>query len=118
MKIRRTNKDSYGWHQLKEPNKYRGEIVSKNGKIFDGKTSIEELEAFNRLKEGMDKALRDRNYKDKETKSGHSFRVGRHSKNPFKDGIVLDVGTNKERDSCGRKMRIATSSSDSVKAFK
>jgi hypothetical protein len=116
MRIRRTNKDSYGWSQSKDFNG-GGDIVSKNGKIFDGKSkSIEELEAFNRLKEGHDKALRDRNFK--ETKSGNIFRVGRHSKNPFKDGILLDVGTNKERDTAGRKMRIVTSSSDSVKAFK
>lgn len=118
MKIRRTNKDSYGWHQPKDFD--RGtDIVSKNGKIFDGKSkSIEELKAFKGLKEGCDKALKvgDRNYK--ETKSGNYFRVGRHSKNPFKDGIVLDVGTNKERDIAGRRMKIVTSSSDSVKAFK
>lgn len=116
MKIRRTNKDSYGFQQTKDPRKYE-DIVSKNGKIFDGK-SIKRNEAFNGFKEGCDKALKVRDNGFKETKSGNLFSVSRHSKNPFKDGIVLEVGANKEKDIWGRKMRIGTSSSDSVKAFK
>lgn len=118
MKIRRINKDSYGFQQTKDPRKYE-DIVSKNGKILDRKSkSIERNEAFNGFKEGCDKALKVRDNVWKETKSGNSFNVSRHSKNPFKDGIVLEVGANKEKDICGRKVRITTSSSDSVKAFK
>ena len=118
MRIRRTNKDSYGFQQTKDPRKYES-IVSKNGKILDSKSKpIERNEAFNGFKEGCDKAMKVRDNGFKETKSGNYLSVSRHSKNPFKDGIVLEVGANKEKDRWGRKVRIGTSSSDSVRAFK
>jgi len=116
MKIRRINKDSYGWHQPKDF-LMDNDIMSKNGKILDIK-SQEGSNAFRGYREEFNKTMKVGDQVYKKTKSGNSFRVRRHSKNPFKDGIGLDVYTNKERDILGRKMPISTSSGDSVKAFK
>ena len=55
MKVRRTNKDSYGWHQPKELN--NEDIISKNGKILDEK-SLERSKAFDGYFEGVDKTIK------------------------------------------------------------
>jgi len=115
MKVRRTNKDSYGLSQAK--NSAAQDFISKNGELVE-KSGREE--AFKSHLNLIDKVSKtgDRSKDRKKTGSGDYFKVSRLSKNPFKEGINLRVDAVNEPDVSGRPTLISTTSKDSVKAFK
>jgi hypothetical protein len=110
MKVKRTNKDSYGWHQPKKTNS--GDIITENGKASENRQST-----FNKWL-GNRKHVPSSDKKKNVTSSGNKFSVSRISNNPFNSGVNIDVYTEKTRDELGRKLPISGNSEEPVKAFK
>ena len=110
MKVKRTNKDSYGWHQPKKTNS--GDIITENGKASENRQST-----FNKWL-GNRKHVPSSDKKKNVTSSGNKFSVSRVSNNPFNSGVNIDVYTEKTRDELGRKLPISGNSENPVKAFK
>ena len=110
MKVKRSNKDSYGFHQPKKTNS--GDIITENGKASENRQST-----FNKWL-GNRKHVPSSDKKKNVTSSGNKFSVSRVSNNPFNSGVNIDVYTEKTRDELGRKLPISGNSENPVKAFK
>jgi len=110
MKVKRSNKSSYGFHQPKETNS--GDIITENGKASENRRSSYKNWMNNR------KHVPSSDKKKNVTSSGNKFSVSRVSNNPFNSGVNIDVYTEKTRDELGRKLPISGNSENPVKAFK